>query len=130
MARGQKTTPEKIYEVIASYAVTNNYSQTARATGLPASTVKDIVDNNKNTPEFEKLRDETRTSFAESATNIIEKAMRRLESDIENKDDIPINHLVIAIGTLTDKKLLIEGKATDNVTVSVKLPEGIDEYAG
>ena len=35
-----------------------------------------------------------------------------------------------AIGTLYDKRALAEGGTTENVTVSVKLPEGIDEYAG
>ena len=79
MARGQKTEPETIYKVMASYAVTQNYSQTARALGMPASTVKDIVDKNLNNPDFVKLQDETKATFVDSASSIIEKGMTLLE---------------------------------------------------
>lgn len=40
-----------------------------------------------------------------------------------------IKAITTAIGTLYDKKALAEGGATDNVSVTVKLPEGIEQYA-
>jgi hypothetical protein len=121
----------------------------------------------KDDPEFVKLRDETKESFADSAKSIIDKGMtlleRRFDRALEHEDelDLMIDEIVnthktqlsqqektalisklralqlqdvkaitTAIGTLYDKKALAEGGATDNVTVQVKLPEGIDEYAG
>ena len=130
VARGQKTPPEVIFKVMASYAVTDNPEQTARALNLPPTTVRGIIDRCEDLPEFVELRDKTREHFAERATSIINKALNRLEDEIETKDDIPINHLVVAVGTLYDKRALAEGSATDNVSVQIKLPEGIDEYAG
>ena len=79
VARGQKTEPETIYKVMASYAVTHNYKQTSRDTGVPVATVKGIVDKNINNPEFEKLQNEIKANFADSATSIIEKGMTLLE---------------------------------------------------
>lgn len=131
MARGKKTSPEVIYQIMTSWATTANYSETANALGLPLSTVKKVVDDNKDKPEFEELCNEKREEFSVKASRIIDKALRRLEKDIDDEGkSIPVNHLTTAIGVLTEKRLLIEGKATDNVELSIKLPEGIDEYAG
>ena len=164
--RGQKTSPETIYKVVASYAVTGNYSQTSRETGVPLATVKDIVDKNADNPEFEKLRSETKANFADKATSIIDKGMklleRRFNRAIEQEEvlDLFIDEIsctpntvmsqqektalitklrglqlqdtraiTTAIGTLYDKRALAEGSSTDNVSVTVKLPEGVEEYA-
>jgi hypothetical protein len=167
VSRGQKTTPEKIYEIIASYAVTHNYKQTSRDTGVPVSTVKKIVDEHIKEPEFEKLCNETKEGFADSATKIIGKGLILLErrfnrammqeaeldmfiQEINETNKLQLSQqeksilitklrglqlydvkaITTAIGTLYDKRALAEGGSTDNVTVRVKLPEGIDEYAG
>ena len=131
MPRGKKTPPEVIYQIMASWAVTDSYKETAGALGLPVSTVKTIVDKNKDEPEFEKLRTEKREEFSKTSSRIIVKALNRLERDIDDEDkDIPVNQLTTVIGTLFDKRALAEGTSTDNVTVSIKLPEGIEEYAG
>lgn len=156
-----------VYKIVASYAVTGNYKQTSRDTGVPVSTVKKIVDENSPKPEFEKLCNETKKSFSESATGIIEKGLilleRRFERALEQEAEIDVlideiastpttrltqqekTHLIsklralqlqdtktvtTAIGTLYDKRALAEGSSTGHVTVSVKLPEGADEYAG
>ena len=113
MARGKKTPPETIYAVMTSWAVTDNANETAKLLGLPFSTVKGIVDKNKDKPEFAKLRDKKKDDFSKKADGIINKALSRLERDIDNEEkDIPVNHLTTVIGTLTDKKLLFEGKPT------------------
>ena len=131
MPRGKKTPPEVIYQIMVSWAVTDSYKETAGALGLPVSTVKTIVDKNKDEPEFEKLRTEKREEFSKTSSRIIVKALNRLERDIDDEDkDIPVNQLTTVIGTLFDKRALAEGTSTDNVTVSIKLPEGIEEYAG
>ena len=118
MARGKKTPPETIYAVMTSWAVTDNLKTTADELGLPVTTVKGIVEKNKNKPEFVKLRNKKKEDFSKRADGIIKKALCRLERDIDNEEkDIPVNHLTTVIGTLTDKKLLLEGKPTENVNI-------------
>ena len=131
MPRGKKTPPEVVYQIMSSWAVTGNCSETARELNIAASTVEKVVKDNKDNPEFVKVCDEKRKNFSEKASRIIDKALNRLERSIDdNENDIPINHLTTVIGTLYDKKALADGKATENVSVDIKLPEGIDEYAG
>ena len=116
---------------MASWAVTDNPAETARQLNLPETSVRQIIDTHKDMPEFVELRAQKRADFSAKASRIIDKALDRLEKDIDDEQkSIPVNHLTTAIGVLTEKKLLIDGKPTDNVSVSIKLPEGVDEYAG
>ena len=131
VARGQKTNPELIYKIMTAWAVAQNVSAVARDFNMAESTVRKIVDDNKDKPEFKELCEEKREEFSKMASRLIEKAARRLEMTLDDEGkDIPANHLTTVIGTLYDKKALADGNATNNVSVSVKLPEGIDEYAG
>lgn len=131
MPRGKKTPPETIFAIMASWAITDNPAETARQLNLPETTVRQIIDANKDKQEFVEIRTQKREEFSVKASRIIDKALDRLEKDIDDEfKSIPVNHLTTAIGVLTEKKLLIDGKPTDNVSVSIKLPEGIDEYAG
>ena len=130
MARGKKTSPEVIYQVMTSWATTHNYSETARELGMAMTTVEKIVKTNKDKPEFVKLCDEKKEEFADKATRIIDKALKRLEQAIENDEEyIPVNQLTTAIGTLYDKRALAKGESTNNTKVVIQLPEGVDEYA-
>lgn len=113
MPRGKKTTPETIYKIMTSWAITKNYKETADNLGLAVSTVKKIVDEHITEEKFEKLCNEKEQEFAKKADKIIDKALNRLERDIDNAEkEIPVNHLTTVIGTLIDKKLLLEGKPT------------------
>lgn len=152
---------------MASYAVTGNFKQTSRDLDIPYTTVRETYMENKDNPDFVKLSDETKESFAESAKSIIDKGMllleRRFDRALEHEEELDVmideiantpttslsqqektqliaklralqlqdtRAVTTAIGTLFDKKALAEGQTTENVSVSVKLPEGIDEYAG
>lgn len=116
---------------MASWAVTDNPAETARQLKLPETSVRQIIDSHKDKPEFVELRAQKRADFSAKASRIIDKALDRLERDIDDElKSIPVNHLTTAIGVLTEKKLLIDGKPTDNVEVNIKLPEGMDDYAG
>ena len=116
MARGKKTSPEMIYKVMTSYAITNNYNETARNLGMAVATVKNIVDDNKNTDEFERLRTQKRDEFADKASVLIDKILERINDEIDNGEkDIPLNHLTTAMGTLYDKRALSQGDLTQNV---------------
>lgn len=130
MAQGKKTSPEDIYKVMVSWAVTGSYTETARQLGMPESTVEKIVKTNRDKDEFVKLCAEKKEDFSKSATRIIEKALKRLEKELDSDElNIPINHLTTAIGTLYDKRALAQGSATESVEVKIVLPDGAEEYA-
>ena len=116
---------------MTAWAVTGNVNETAKQLGIAESTARTIVQANKDKEEFVKLCAEKRKSFSAKADEIIDLAIDRLRKELTNPyKDIPVNHLTTVIGTMYDKKALADGTATDNVSVSIKLPEGIDEYAG
>ena len=117
MPKGQKTPVEIIYKIMASYAVSGSYKETARELNLPVSTVKDIVDKNINKPEFVKLRNEKKADFAKRASEIIDKGMvllsRRLERAIQQEEALDI---LIAEIFATDKEELTQDEKNKLVT--------------
>lgn len=118
MPRGKNTPPEVVYQIMTSWAITDNVNETAKRLGIAESTVRKIVKANKDKPEFAKLCEEKRNNFSKKADGIINKALNRLERDIDDENkDIPVNHLTTVIGTLTDKKLLLEGKPTERTEI-------------
>lgn len=118
MPRGKKTPPEVVYQIMTSWAVTKNYKETADNLDLPVSTVKKIVDGHIQEEKFAKLCNEKEEDFIKRADSIVNKAFDRLEEELNDKDKyIPVNHLTTVIGTMTDKRLLIEGKPTDRTEV-------------
>lgn len=118
MPRGKNTSPEMVYKIMTSWAVTNNVNETAKQLNIAESTVRNIVKANKDKPEFAKLCEEKRNNFSKKADGIINKALNRLERDIDNEDkEIPVNHLTTVIGTLFDKKALADGKPTERTEI-------------
>lgn len=116
MARGKKTSPEVVYQVMASYAITNNYNQTARDLGLAFSTVKNIVESNKDKPEYAKLGEQKREEFADKASVIIDMLLNRItETVADDEKEIPLHHLTTALGTVYDKRALSKGEMTQNL---------------
>ena len=116
MARGKKTSPEVIYKVMTSYAITRNYNQTAKNLGMAVATVKNIVDDNKDKEEFEILRKQKQEEFSDKASAIIDMLLERItETVADNEKDIPLHHLTTAIGTLYDKRALSRGETTQNI---------------
>ena len=117
MAKGKKTSPEDIYKVMVSWAMTQSFAETARELKMPETTVEKIVKDNKGKKEFVKLCAEKKEEFVKSADRIIGKALKRIEKDIDDEEkQIPVNHLTTVVGTLFDKKSLMEGKPTANVS--------------
>jgi hypothetical protein len=92
MAKGKKTDNETIYKVMLSYITTRNYSETGRQLDMPESTVRKIIDDNREKPEFAKLCEEKRDEFVEKADKIIYKATelleRRLDTALESQDEL------------------------------------------
>lgn len=81
--KGKKLDNETIYKIMLSYAVTRNYSETGRNLGIPESTVRKIVDDNKEDELFAKLCEQKRDEFVESADKIIYKATNLLERKLD-----------------------------------------------
>lgn len=115
MSKGKKTSPEDIYRVMVSYAITKNNMETSRQLGIPESTVRKIVEDNKDKDEFKKLCEEKENEFAEKTSRIIDKLLARIENEVlDEEKDIPLNHLTTAMGTLYDKRALSKGEMTQN----------------
>lgn len=79
MPKGKQTPPEVVYQVLTSWATTNNYSETARDLNMAESTVRKIVADNKDKPEFATLCDEKKKDFADKASAIIDKGLKILD---------------------------------------------------
>ena len=92
--RGKTTTPEDIYRIMASWAVTNNVNETAKRLDMAESTVRKIVKENKDKEEFTKLCDEKKAEFSQKASEIIKKGMtlleRRFNRAIEHETELDI----------------------------------------
>lgn len=114
MPRGKQTPPETIYKVMTSWAVTNNYSETARDLGMAMTTVEKIVKDNKDKPEFVKLCDEKKKDFADKATEIINKGLqlidRRLSIALDKQDEL--DKLINEIENCGDDELTYQQKVS------------------
>ena len=112
MARGKKTAPEVVYQVMALWFTNYNLRETARTLNMPLSTVKEIVDKNKNAEEFEELRTQTEKAFAQKTTEIIEKGLillnKRLNRAIEHEEDL--DDLIYEIWDIDDDEMSYKEK--------------------
>lgn len=112
MARGKKTSPDVVYQVMALWFTNYNMRETARTLGLPLTTVKDIVDKNKNSEKFEELRTQTEKAFAQKTTEIIEKGLlilnKRLNRAIEHEEDL--DELIDDIWDIDDEEMSYKEK--------------------
>lgn len=122
MAKGKKTDNETIYKIMVSVFSTGNFSETSRQLNVPVGTVEDIYKRNIKKEEFAKLRKEKTEEFADKASIIIDKALKRLEEALDDKEEkIPVNNLSTVIGTLYDKRALAKGESTINNKFEVEI---------
>lgn len=122
--RGKKTAPGVIYQVMALWFTNYNMRETARLLDLPLSTVKGIVDENKNAETFAELRTQKQKEFSDKATEVIEKGLlllnRRLERAIEEEETL--DELIDDIEDIDDKEMSYQTKqATINKIRSMQL---------
>lgn len=121
MAQGKKTDTQTIYNIMASYFDTRNYAQTGRDLGIPDTTVEKIVKEHLKDKEFVELWAKKKEDFATKADVIIYKTMDKLIQQLDNQENIPINQLTTAIGTLYDKKTIAQTGILGNDTPSVQI---------
>lgn len=67
--------------------------------------------------------------YTSSKEEISQKEKRTLITKIKALQLQKLGDITTAIGTLYDKRALARGESTENTTIQVKLPEGMDEYA-
>lgn len=121
MARGKKLDEDTIYKIMASYFTTRNMNETSRQLDIPFSTVKDTVDRNIDKPEFVKLQEEKRKKFSAKFEKIINKALDRLDKEIDEQDKIPVSQLSTVVGTLYDKNRLENDESTENTNQTINI---------
>ena len=125
MAKGTKTSPELIVKVMTSWCINKNNSKTARELGVPESTVRKIVKENKDKPEYVELCEQKQEEFADKASVIIDMLLNRItETVADTEKDIPLHHLTTAIGTLYDKRALSRGETTQNIDFATNFDIG------
>ena len=114
MTKGQKTDYEVLWDVMSSYFDTRNFNQTARDLNMPPETIRDLVNKHRDDDEFTKLRLEKESKFIEKANELIFKTINRMNKKLDSEDDIPLNQLSTALGTIYDKRELAQGGGTSN----------------
>ena len=129
--RGCKYDEQTKANIIASYAVTGNYAETARQLGLPASSVKQIVADNKDKPEYVEIRRRKKEEIAEKSAKAMSLAadeiIRRLETEPES---IKTSELTTVFGVMYDKNALANGDSTENVAIAGVDTDMLAELAG
>lgn len=131
MPRGKQINNQLRASVINSYILTNNYKDTADKLGVSPNTVKKIILDEKdhNADNFAKLCNKKKEKFSKRADKVIDKALDRLEKELENQESIPINNLTTVIGTLFDKKRLADGETTQNNSITIKMSNEVKELS-
>lgn len=121
MARGKKTDTQTIYKIMQLYFTYGNFTDVSNELDVPESTVRDIVNNNKDKPEFAELRDKTRRKFSKDFEEIIDLAVNRLKQEIQEQDKIPVSQLSTVVGTLYDKNRLENNESTENTNQTINI---------
>ena len=109
MASGKKLKPQQIYDIMSSWAVTDNFSETSRELGYAVSTVEVIVKKNKDKEEFIELVKQKRADFSARADKIIDKGLRLLDRQLsraigrEDEIDELIDEVYDAEDVLSDR---------------------------
>lgn len=122
MPSGVKTPTKKKTEVIKSYVQTDSYNATEKETGVNHKTVKKIIEENPIEYQQEKER------FIEKTTKLLDKALDKLDKGLD-REDIPINNLTTAIGTLYDKRALAKGESTTNQAIKIEMTDSLKELS-
>ena len=117
----KKVPPEKVTAVIMSYATTHSGRETSRQTGVPEATVRKILKDNKDDPYYARVYAKKQEDFVAKADRIIDKALDRLEKQLDGDDYIPVNNLSTVIGTMYDKRALAKGDPTSNEVTTIRV---------
>lgn len=129
---------QRVSAFIAYRLEGNNAEAASRVTDIPAPTIRRwVAEWNANgfIPGMEAWNEQTVSGFAGKATKIRDKALARLEKEIDNASNI--GQLMTVVDKLDNKVRLINGQATSIVEertisadqISAALAKYIDEAA-
>ena len=116
--KGQKLSHEDIDRILRSYVITQDYPRTSRELGIPISTVRKKINENKDTEAYAKLCALKSRLFDERfisyANEVIEKAYIRLIAMLEDEESkISAKDLATVLAINVDKKAVMKGDSSD-----------------
>src|SRR5574341_435805 len=135
--QGQKLTDELKELIRANLVLSDNKNDIAKRLGVSWSTVqkiaKEIEEDPTENAKFEKLRDDKKQQLIDSLWNNIVDAAELGHSMIkearEGRRDIPLGQISTYLGTLYDKRALMNNESTANTVTTVKLEGELDKWA-
>lgn len=138
MARqGQKITDELKEQIRALLVLSTNKNEIAKSLSVSWSTVDKIAKEIESSPEekkeFEKLREDKKMQMIDKLwDNIVDAAElghSMIKEAKEGKRDIPLGQISTYLGTLYDKRALMNNESTANTQTTVKLAGELDKWA-
>jgi hypothetical protein len=132
MARqGQKLTDELREQIIAHLAICDNLRETARKFNVSPNTVKNIRDAKPD--DFAQLRTDKKQELIDKLwDNIVaaqELGFQMIAEAKQGVRDIPLGQISTYLGTLYDKRALMQGESTNNTELKVRLDGDLDLWA-
>lgn len=128
--RGQKLSQEDIDRILRSYVVTQDFTRTSKELGIPISTVRKKINENKDTEAYAKLCALKSRLFDERfisyANEVIEKSYARLIAMLDDDEaKISAKDLATILAINVDKKSVMKGNGEGDKRVGgvVMMPE-------
>jgi DNA-binding XRE family transcriptional regulator len=121
MAKGKKTDTETLYKIMQLYFTYGNSAAVSKELNVPESTVRELVEKNKDKPEFVELCNKTKRKFSKDFEEILDLAIARLKTEIKEQEKVPVSQLSTVIGTVYDKNRLEQGESTENTNQTIKI---------
>ena len=135
--QGQKLTDELKELIKANLVLSDNKNEIAKRLNVSWSSVdkvaKEIAEQPEENEKFEKLRDDKKQELVNKLWDNIVDAAKLGHSMIkeaqEGKRDIPLGQISTYLGTLYDKRALMNNESTANTSVTVKLEGELTQWA-
>lgn len=129
--QGQKLTDELKEQIRAELAANDNAREVARKFGVSHSTVRKIRDEKPD--EFVQLRSDKKQELIDALWDNIVAAQalgfKMIKEAEAGQRDIPLGQISTYLGTLYDKRALMQGESTQNTALTIKLDGDLDEWA-
>lgn len=129
--QGQKLTDELKEQIRAHLATNDNARETARKFGVSDATVRKI--KGEKPEDFAQLRADKKQELIDALwDNIVaaqELGFKMIREAKEGVRDIPLGQISTYMGTLYDKRALMNNESTANTQMTVKLEGDLDEWA-
>lgn len=121
-------------QILAEYAMTGNVSHVARKYKSDDRTIRKVLQEKRD--EFMEIREDMKVQMVKEIWGQMDSVMKlgkkMIDEALEDKRQIPLNHISSYIGTMYDKQALMMDENTQNVggngiQVVLGLPDVEDE---